>query len=161
MFVGLWTYVHVGWEHMFVGPRTYVAFLGLSSSWISRVFVFTLTYSHHRPQTPICRAFEGREGWAMSLTLPSHFGSHSLPSHSGREVSKRKKWGRREGERKSLTCLQAFVHRPLRWVMWVCEGHFRQSIKIRKCQLTIVSSKVRIQSIAFWLGVRRERIGSP
>ena len=25
-------------------------------------FIFTLTYSHHRPQALICRAFKGREG---------------------------------------------------------------------------------------------------
>ena len=30
----------------------------------------------------MCWAFEGREGSTMSLTLPSHFGSHSLLSHS-------------------------------------------------------------------------------
>ena len=36
-----------------------------------------------------------------------------------------KKWGRREGEWMSLTCLQPFAHRPLRGVMWVCEGHYR------------------------------------
>ena len=60
----------------------------------------------------------------MSLTLPSHPGSHSLPSH-WREGSKRKKWGRREGEWMSLTCLQPFAHRPLRWGMWISEGHYR------------------------------------
>ena len=49
-----------------------------------------------------------------------------------RECLKIKKWGRCEGGRKSLTCLQPFVHRPLRGVMWVCEGHFRQSTQIRK-----------------------------
>ena len=35
-----------------------------------------------------------------------------------------KMWGQREGERMSLTCLQPFVHRPLRPLMWVCEAHF-------------------------------------
>jgi hypothetical protein len=36
-----------------------------------------------------------------------------------------KMWGRRERERMSLTCLEPFVHRPFRWIMWVCEAHFR------------------------------------
>ena len=43
------------------------------------------------------------------------------------EGSKAKMWGRREWERMSLTCPQAFVHRPLRPTMWKCEGHFRNS----------------------------------
>ena len=54
MFVSKTTYVRVlnnicslGWEHMFMNFS---------------FFVFTLTCSHHRPQTPIYRAFEGREG---------------------------------------------------------------------------------------------------
>ena len=42
----------------------------------------TLTYSHDKPQTLIYRAFEAREGERKSLTLPSHFGSHSLTLHS-------------------------------------------------------------------------------
>ena len=44
---------------------------------------FTLTFSHHKPQPLMYRAFDWREGWTMSLTLPSHFGSHSFPSQNG------------------------------------------------------------------------------
>jgi hypothetical protein len=39
---------------------------------------FTLTFSHYRFQTLMHRAFVGREGEWITLTLPSHFGSHSF-----------------------------------------------------------------------------------
>ena len=67
-------------------------------------FQFTLTSSHRSLQALIHRTFEGREGEWKSLTLPSHFGSHSLTSHSDmrqneyayREVRARR--GKSEGD---------------------------------------------------------------
>ena len=55
--------------------------------------IFTLTYSHNNPQTLMYRAFEGREGEQMSLTLPSHFGSKSLLSHGDVRARREKSEG--------------------------------------------------------------------
>ena len=51
-----------------------------------------VTFSHRRPQTLMCRAFVDVGEERLSLTLPSHFGSHSLPSQNS-EGSKRKSEG--------------------------------------------------------------------
>jgi len=81
-----------------------------------------------------------------------------------------KMWGRREGERMSLTCLQPFIHRPLRGVMWVCEGHFRipwffafdpSDNCLVHLKLAFSPINANSQSEGFGLVVRRERTVSP
>jgi len=41
---------------------------------------FTLTFSHNTAQSLMYRAFDGCEGNPFTLTLPSHFRSHTLTS---------------------------------------------------------------------------------
>ena len=45
-------------------------------------FIFTLTCSHQRPQSPMYKGLEAREGLSFSLTSPSHFQSPTLTQPS-------------------------------------------------------------------------------
>ena len=79
--------------------------------------------------------------------------------------------GRREGTPISLPCLQPFVHRPLRPVTGVWEGHFqmRRFIALDSFNnrndfhglFTILLSKAHIQSDILGLSVRGVRTYRP
>ena len=94
----------------------------------------TSDFSHHtskHPSHPHIISLKGRCTGRLTdgrvIRLPSHyphFFAHTLTLAEEWECLTLKMWGRREGERMSLTWLQPFVYKGLRGVMWGCEGHF-------------------------------------
>ena len=86
-----------------------------------------LTYSHDPSKWPMYKGLKAREGHSFSLTSPSHFRNSPLTwifhgQFSFYVCDATRAGGWREWHSFSLTCLQPFIYRPLRPLMWVCEG---------------------------------------
>ena len=127
---------------------------------------YTLTFSHCRPQPLMYKEFEEREGWTMSLTLPSHFGSHSFPSQNGvRARSEKSEGDVRENHLPSRAISPLCIGL---WGLWcekvrdICEFVvFLHSIAFVHRLFAITATKARAESDAFGLRVRRLRTRSP
>ena len=106
----------------------------------------TSDFSHHtskHPSHPHIISLKGRCTGRLTdgrvIRLPSHyphFFAHTLTLAEEWECLTLKMWGRREGERMSLTWLQPFVYKGLRGVMWGCEGSFEKFIFSRLIVVT-------------------------
>ena len=82
----------------------------------------SLTSSRHGPQRSMYRAFDGREGNPFTLTLPSHFGSHSLTSINDVRARREKSEGDvRENEYPSRGFSPLYIR--------VCEG-WREEVRV-------------------------------
>ena len=110
-------------------------------------FDFTLTFSHNAAQSLMYRSFDGREGNPLTLTLPSHFGSHfhrdMMWRHKAKKV--RETWGR-----------TVYPHVPSA----LCTSAFARGDGT-KGGIFSNSSFFRVQDISNLLLVRRIRTQSP